>query len=36
VRIEKGKTLTFKYALYVHNGDAASGKVAEVYEVFKK
>jgi len=36
VTIEKGKSLTFKYAVYVHDGDAGAGKVAEMYEVFKK
>jgi hypothetical protein len=36
VRIEKGKSLTFVYGLYAHTGDATSGKVAEVYETFKK
>jgi hypothetical protein len=36
VKIEKGKSLTFMYAIYAHTGDAASAKVAEVYESFKK
>ncbi|MFO0805701.1 MAG: PmoA family protein [Gemmataceae bacterium] len=36
VRLEKGKTLTFKYAVFVHDGDAKAGKVAEAYEAFKK
>jgi hypothetical protein len=36
VRIEKGKSLTFRFAVYAHTGDAASGKVAEAYELFKK
>jgi hypothetical protein len=36
VRIEKGKSLTFKYAIFVHDGDVKTGKVAEAYEAFKK
>jgi hypothetical protein len=36
VKIEKGKSLTFKYAIFVHDGDAKAGKVAEAYEAFKK
>lgn len=36
VKIAKGKSLTFKYAVYAHTGDAKAGKVAEAYEVFKK
>jgi hypothetical protein len=36
VRIEKGKDLTFRYAIYAHTGDAKTGKVAEVYEAFRK
>jgi hypothetical protein len=36
VRIEKGKELKLKYAIYAHSGDAKSGKVAEAYEGFKK
>jgi len=34
--IEKGKSLTFRYAVYAHVGDATTGKVAEAYEAFKK
>jgi hypothetical protein len=36
VKLEKGKSTTYKYATFVHDGDAASGKVAEAYETFKK
>jgi hypothetical protein len=36
VKIDKGKSLTFKYAIFVHDGDAKVGKVAEAYEAFKK
>jgi len=36
VKMRKGQTLTFRYAVYAHTGDAAAGKVAEAYEVFKK
>ena len=36
VKIEKGKELKLKYAVYAHSGDAKAGKVAEAYEVFKK
>lgn len=36
VKIENGKSLTFKFAIYVHDGDAKAGKVAEAYESFKK
>lgn len=36
VKIAKGKSLTFRYAVYAHTGDAAAGKVAEAYEAFKK
>ena len=36
VKIEKGKSLTFQYAIFVHDGDAKAGKVAEAYETFKK
>jgi len=33
-RIEKGGSITFRYRVYVHSGDAAAGKVAEVYAGF--
>jgi hypothetical protein len=36
VRIEKGKELKFRYAIYAHSGDAKAGRVAEAYELFKK
>jgi hypothetical protein len=36
VKLEKGKSLTFKYALFVHDGDVKTGKVAEAYDAFKK
>lgn len=36
VKIEKGKSLTLRYAVYAHTGDVKSGKVAEAYEEFKK
>jgi len=36
VKIDKGKNLTFKYAIFVHDGDAKTGKVIEAYEAFKK
>ena len=36
VKIEKGKSLTFQYAIFVHDGDAKAGKVAEAYDTFKK
>jgi hypothetical protein len=36
VRIEKGKELKLKYAVYAHTGDAKTGQVAEAYEGFKK
>jgi hypothetical protein len=36
VKLEKGKSMTFKYAVFVHDGDAKAGKVAEAYESFKK
>lgn len=35
VKIEKGKSLTFRYGVYAHSGDAKTGKVAEAYETFK-
>jgi hypothetical protein len=31
-RLEKGESITLRYRLYVHAGDAAQGKVAEVYD----
>lgn len=36
VRIEKGKSLTYRFAAYAHTGDVKSGKVAEAYEAFRK
>ena len=36
VKLEKGKSLGFKYAVFVHDGDAKAGKTAEAYDVFKK
>ncbi len=36
VRLEKGKSLTYRFGVYAHTGDVTSGKVAEVYEAFKK
>jgi hypothetical protein len=36
VRIEKGGEMKLRYGIYAHTGDAKSGKVAEVYEMFKK
>ncbi|HJZ55300.1 MAG TPA: PmoA family protein, partial [Gemmataceae bacterium] len=36
VRIEKGKEMKLRYAIFAHTGDAQTGKVAEAYEVFKK
>jgi hypothetical protein len=36
LKIEKGKELKLKYAVYAHTGDAKGGKVAETYEQFKK
>ena len=36
VRIEKGKELKLRYAVYAHDGDAKAGQVAEAYEAFKK
>ena len=36
VKIEKGKSLTYQFAIYVHDGDVKAGKVAEAYEAFKK
>jgi hypothetical protein len=36
VKLEKGKSLTFRYAIFVHDGDVKSGKVAEAYAAFAK
>lgn len=36
VKLEKGKSMTFKYGVFVHDGDAKAGKVAEAYDAFKK
>jgi hypothetical protein len=36
VKLAKGDTLKLKYALYVHDGDAKAGKVAEAYTTFCK
>jgi Methane oxygenase PmoA len=36
VKIAKGDSLKLKYALYVHDGDAKDGKVAEAYTAFAK
>jgi len=36
VRLAKGEHLKLRYALYVHDGDVESGKVAEAYEQFLK
>ena len=36
VKMAKGGTLTLRYAVYAHVGDAKSGKVAEAYEAFCK
>ncbi len=33
-KLEKGASIGFKYRVYVHAGDAAAGKVAEVYSGF--
>ena len=35
VKLEKGKSLTLTYAIFVHDGDVKSGKVAEAYALFK-
>lgn len=35
-KLEKGASITFRYRVYVHGGDAAAGKVAEVYEGFAR
>ena len=31
-RLEKAKSITFKFRVYAHAGDSAEGKVAAVYE----
>lgn len=36
VRLDKGKSLTLTYAIFVHDGDAKSGKVADAYAAFSK
>ena len=36
VKLEKGKSTTYTYAIFVHDGDTKTGKVAEAYETFKK
>ena len=36
VKIAKGDHLKLRFGIYVHDGDAAAGKVAEAYEAFKK
>lgn len=36
VRLAKGEHLKLRYAIYVHDGDVESGKVAEAYEQFLK
>jgi hypothetical protein len=36
VKIPKGESLKLTYALYVHDGDATAGKVAEAYKEFVK
>jgi hypothetical protein len=36
LKIEKGKSLTLRYGVYAHGGDAKGGKVAEAFEAFKK
>lgn len=36
VKIDKGKELKLRYAVYAHTGDVKSGRVAEAYEEFKK
>ncbi|HLW66598.1 MAG TPA: PmoA family protein [Gemmataceae bacterium] len=34
VKLRKGEHLKLRYAIYVHTGDAESGKVAEAFKVF--
>jgi len=36
LKIEKGGEMKLKYAVYAHNGDVKTGKVAEAFESFKK
>jgi hypothetical protein len=36
VKLAKGETLNLKYGLYVHDGDAATGKVAEAFKEYVK
>lgn len=36
VHLESGKSLRLRYGLYVHNGNAVEGKVAEAHEQFLK
>lgn len=35
-KLAKGESLKLKYALYVHDGDARAGKVAEAYAAYAK
>lgn len=35
VTVEPGKTITFRYRLYIHEGDEQQGKVAEHYAAYK-
>jgi hypothetical protein len=36
VRLNKGEHLKLRYGIFIHQGDAKEGKVAEAYELFKK
>jgi len=36
VRIEKGKSLTYRFGAYAHTGDVTAGRVAEAYEAFRR
>lgn len=36
VHIDKGRSLSLCYGIFVHLGDAKEGKVAEAYDLFKK
>jgi hypothetical protein len=36
VRIEKGRSLTYRFGVYAHAGDVTTGKVAEAYAAFRK